>query len=118
LAGDPGKIVTSGTESYRKFIDRRSVTFYAPVVEFTYRVHGLEYHSRQITLGVQISGSQACAEKVAVRYPRSSDVEVHYDPDNPTNAALENPRSAGWPVLVVALACFAIAVYTSGILDD
>jgi hypothetical protein len=94
------------------------VTFHAPVVEFTYRVHGLEYRSRQITLGIAISGSQAYAEKVAARYPRSSDVEVHYDPDNPTDAALENPRSAGWPALVVALAGFAIAGYASGILGD
>jgi hypothetical protein len=110
----PGKIVSSGTESYEKIEDGRSTTYYVPAVEFAYRVHGIEYRSRQIKRAISISGSQSYAERVAARYPQGSSVEVHYDPGDPTNAALENPTGYNWLLLIVALACFGIAVFASG----
>jgi len=111
----PGRIVSSGVEAIAKREDGRTTTSYKAAVEFDYQVHGIDYHSRQINLGIALSGSRASAEKVAARYPEGSTVDVHYDPANPTNAALENPTGYSWLLLAVALACFGIAVYASGV---
>ena len=110
-----GKIVQSGTESYREQVNHRSVVRYAPVVEYAYAVNGHEFRSRQLRLlAVQMGHSQAGAEKIASRYPEGREVEVHYDPANPGNAALEKPN-APWFLLVLALICFGVAVYVSGV---
>lgn len=111
-----GKIEVSTTEVYREPVSngpRR--TMYAPVVEYSYTVNGVTYRSKQINVGVTSSGSQAYAQKIAARYPEGSPVEVHYDPANPSSAALENPTGFSWLLLAVAAACFGIAIYTSGV---
>jgi hypothetical protein len=115
-----GKIVTSTVESYQERSagsNGRTSTMYRPVVEFAYAVHGRSYQSKQIKLMTEISGSQGYAEKVAAKYPQGRDVDVHYDPADPGNAALENPAGMAFIVLVMALAMFAIAVWKTGILD-
>ena len=43
-------------------------------------------------------------------------VEVHYDPANPSNAALENPTRLHWLLLGVALAFFALAAWAGGLI--
>jgi len=62
-----------------------------------------------------VAGSQGWAEKVAARYPVGRTLEVHHDPADPTVAALENPTGASWIILLVALACFALAAFTGGL---
>src|SRR5215471_4892700 len=79
-----GKIVSSDVESYLKWVDHRQVTFYRPAVEFAYTVHGLDYRSNQIKVGLEVSGSQDYAAKLAAKYPAESEVDVHYDPANPS----------------------------------
>lgn len=112
-----GTIVSSGTETIEKREGGRTRTSYAPAVEFAYQVHGIDYRSRQIKLGVVVSGSRGYAERVAARYQQGSPVEVHYDPDNPSNAALENPTGYSWLMLAVAVACFGIALFASGVFN-
>jgi Protein of unknown function (DUF3592) len=109
-----GKVEASTTESYIKREDNRDETHYVPVVEYVYQVQGHDYRSRQIKLGVTVDGSQFIADKIAAKYPQGSDVTVHYNPDNPSNAVLENPGSYAWFLLVIALICFAIALFASG----
>ena len=91
------------------------LTAYAPAVEYRYRVNEVDYVSRQIKLGLSVSSSQAYAEKVAARYPKGGAVDVHYDPANPSVAALENPTGFHWLLLAVALVCFGHAAYTAGL---
>jgi hypothetical protein len=111
-----GKIVSSSVESYEeRDSDHTLRTRYRPAVEFAYTVRGLEYRSRQIKVGLEVSGARAYAEKVVAKYPAGSEVEVHYDPADPSTAALENPTGATWIVFLVALACFALAVWQLGI---
>jgi hypothetical protein len=107
----PGKVVKSGTESYRTRSDRGRSSTYAPVVEYSYLVNGHAYRSRQIELGEAMDGTRAEAEQVAARYPEDSAVEVHYDPANPGNAALEPPARIAWSLLILAVVCFAVALY-------
>lgn len=113
-----GKIVKSGVESYRERVGGANgtlTTFYRPAVEYTYQVHGNTFTGNQIKLGVAISGAQSYAEQVAAKYPVGRELDVHYDPANSTNAALENPGKFAWFLLVLALALFALAVGQLGI---
>jgi Protein of unknown function (DUF3592) len=110
-----GTVVISSTESVLS-ADGRDLVLHAPLVEFTYQVHGREYRSRQVTLGVELSGTQSSAEQIAARYPQGSAVEVHYDPANPSNAVLQVASSVSWLLLVLALFCFGVAVAASGVL--
>jgi hypothetical protein len=112
-----GTIVSSGVESYDKREDGRTTTYYTAAVEYAYQVHGVEYHSRQINLGVTTSGSQAGAAKAAARYPQGAAVDVHYDPENPSSAALENPTGYTWLLLGAALFCFAVAAFAGGLFN-
>ena len=108
----PGKVVQSGTESYRVRVSRNVVTSWAPVVEYAYTVNGHEYRSRQIRLDDSSGGgSNADAKKIAARYPEGRAVEVHYDPANPGHAALEKPSGTAWYLLAIAVVCFGVSVY-------
>ncbi len=109
-----GRVISSGVDSYEKREDGRTTTLYTAAVEYAYQVHGVDYHSRQINLGMTTAGSQAGAEKVAARYPQGAEVDVHYEPENPSNAALENPTGYTWLLLGVALFCFAVAAFAGG----
>jgi hypothetical protein len=106
-----GTIVSSRIEEYQERIDGTLRTSYRPAIEFSYAVRGREWRSTQIKVGLEVSGARASAEKTVAKYPAGSEVEVHYDPANPSNAALENPRAATWFLLLVALACFALAAW-------
>ncbi len=114
-----GTIVASTVESFRKRLNNSKsgtpVTLYRPVVEFVYTVNGHDYRSKQIKLLTEVSGQQSYAEKVAAKYPAGSTVDVHYDPANPGNAALENPTGMAWIVLALALGMFALTAYTLGL---
>ena len=112
-----GTIVSSGVELYEKREDGRTTTLYTAAVEYAYQVHGVDYHSRQINLGMTTAGSQGGAEKVAARYPQGAAVDVHYEPENPSNAALENPTGYTWLLLGVALFCFAVAAFAGGLFN-
>jgi hypothetical protein len=91
------------------------VTFYEPVIEYSYRVDGREYHSTQIAFGGKLAGSEELAQAKAARYPQGADVVVHYDPKNPSNAVLDAKVAYAKPLLVVALVFFALALFFSGL---
>ncbi len=110
-----GEIVSSTVEQRHSTQNGKTRTTYLPVVEFAYIVEGNRLHSRQVKLGLEVSGSASFAQGIADRYPAGATVEVHYDPQDPSNAALENPTESNWILLGVALACFAIALYASRI---
>ena len=109
-----GTVLSSGTEKIVKDSDgRRSVT-YAPAIEYAYRVNDVDYVSRQIKLGATLSAGQSYADGVAARYPKGATIDVHYDPNNPSTAALENPTGTRWFLLAIAAALFALAAHQAG----
>lgn len=112
----PGEIVESRIEERGSLNSGSRHRTYVPIVEFRYAVAGNSYASRQVAIGLEMSGSRAVADKIVGRYPLGAQVEVHYDPANPSEAALENPTRASWVLLGIAAACLAIALYTSRIL--
>jgi hypothetical protein len=111
-----GEIVESRVEERGSLDSGPTRRTYVPIVEFRYEVGCNSYASRQVAIGLQVSGSRAIADRVVGRYPLGARVEVHYDPANPSEAALENPTRASWVLLGIAAACFAVALYTSRIL--
>ena len=114
-----GKIVKSGVEEYEERYDdegrTRWRTAYRPAIEFVYAVNGRELHGNQIKLGTTISAGKGYAEKVAAKYAVGSDVDVHYDPKQPTTAAPENPTGLYWIILAAALICFTLAAALLGV---
>jgi hypothetical protein len=110
-----GEIVSSVVEQRSATENGKTRTTYLPVVEFAYTADGNRLHSRQVKLGLEVSGSESFAQGIVARYPAGAAVEVHYDPQDPSNAALENPTETNWILLGVALACFAVALYASRI---
>lgn len=110
-----GAVLSSGTERIEDRSDGRTKVTYAPAVEYGYRVNDVDYVGSQIKLGVTMSASESYAAGVAACYPKGATVDVHYDPANPTNAALENPTGTRWLLLVVALALLALAVHQTGV---
>jgi hypothetical protein len=114
-----GHVVSSTVEHYRQRVgDARTgslATFYEAVVEYAYSVNGREYHSTRLNFGAKVAGSQQLAEAQAARYSEGSQVMVHYDPKNPTNAVVEIEVAHGVLMVVVALAFFAVAIFFSGV---
>ncbi len=109
----PGRVTVSRVEQRAASGDGSNRRSYAAVVEFRYEVGGLHFSSRQIALGLTTSGSRSAADKVAARYPVGATVEVHYDPANPSQAALENPTGTSWLLFGAAMASFGVALYAS-----
>ncbi len=113
-----GRIVSSSVEHYRQRVGGARtgnlVTFYEAVVEYSYSVSGRDYHSTRLSFGAKAAGSQALAEAKAARYPADSQVMVHYDPKNPSNAVLELKVAYGVTGLVMVLVFFGLAVFFSG----
>lgn len=110
-----GEVVSSTVEQRHSTENGRTRTTYLPIVEFAYTVGGNRLHSRQVKLGLEVSGSERFAQGIVDRYPAGAVVDVHYDLQDPSNAALENPTGTSWLLLGIALACFAIALYASRI---
>jgi hypothetical protein len=112
-----GRIVSSRTESYRKLVGSpaRHVTFYQAVVEYSYQANGRDYHSTRLSFGAEQSGSQELAEAKAARYTKGSDVTVHYDPKNPSNAVLEVKVALNWLLALITLAFLGLALQFSGV---
>ena len=113
-----GRIVTSTVEHYRQRVGGARtgtlVTFYEPVIEYSYRVADREYHSTQLSFGGKAAGSQEIAEARSARYPLGNEVVVRYDPKNPSNAVLDLKVAYGVPLLVVAIVFLGLAVFFSG----
>jgi Protein of unknown function (DUF3592) len=108
-----GRIVSSETESYLAFDGGHSSSqhrFYRALIEFAYQVDGQEYHN---TVG-EPGTMRASAEAEAARYVAGTEVDVHYDPQNPTHSALsidEEMVLDGRASLVVGLISLAVAIY-------
>ncbi|MBV8792193.1 MAG: DUF3592 domain-containing protein [Pseudolabrys sp.] len=108
-----GTVVASAVESYISNTDNRRTRL--SVVEFSYVVGGAAYRSKQIKVGMTMDGAQSYAEAVVAKYPAGREIEVHYDPANPSDAALENPTGATWIIAAAALFAFGVAAYALGI---
>src|SRR5438552_10107667 len=103
----PGAIKTSGVEQFvgasSEPAERGQVMFQSKV-SFAYRFNDIDYISQEASLGGRISStSSALARGSAKKYPAGARVQVHVNPDNPSEAVLE-PRANGVWIIRVAVA--------------
>jgi len=115
----PGVVTLCGIEEVFDSVgtsgNSSRVSSFRTNIEYTYTVEANAYTGRQIRLGVATSGSKASAQAVADRYPVGAPVEVHYDPGNPGDAAIERSTKTPLLPLLVALALTAFAFYQAGV---
>lgn len=90
--------------------DRNLAWAATPVLRYEYTVNGRQYAGTRVN-AVGFSGHRA-ARLAAARYPEEQDVEVWYDPRDPSRAVLEPGVTAGsvfWGVVSVAIVGLAVA---------
>jgi hypothetical protein len=86
------------------------------VIEFSYKVEGQEYHNVSGSSGISAASSKGWADARVARYPAGTEVEVFYNPENPTQSSLtaQTRMMAGGHVsLIVAAILIAVAVYAA-----
>jgi hypothetical protein len=117
-----GKIVKSEVEEYQERDEDsdgrvRWRTVQRPAVEYIYVVNGRELRGNQISYGMSMSAGEGYAEKVAAKFPIGGEIDVHYDPANPSNSALQTAGGAGatWIVFAMAVVVFALAAALLGV---
>ena len=70
---------------------------YKAVVQYKYKVNGRSYTNDKILVGGQLQMAlKKRAEGHCYNYPVKSEVEVHYNPDNPAEAFLETREETSW----------------------
>ena len=75
---------------------------YAPELEYTYWV-GHQYVGRTINLVFEPHQSHADTEEYCASHPVGSELEVFYDPSDPSDACLERQGSMLWMFELVGL---------------
>ncbi|MBM90132.1 MAG: hypothetical protein CMJ35_00765 [Phycisphaerae bacterium] len=81
-------------------------TTYTPLVEYEFEVDGQSYRSDQHSMFVFGTSMRKDAQRVIDRYPVGKDIEVHYDPDDPSEAVLDLSDRAIPYVLLLFLTPF------------
>jgi hypothetical protein len=112
-----GTILSSVAEARRTLVSRgreQTVTVWSPVVEYSYRAQGRDYHGTRLAFGGDAAGAQAFAEETVARYPVGREVTVHFDPANPSFAVLEPRVAFAWTTLLLTIAFLAAALFFSG----
>ena len=119
------RITKSKTEVERhRFSGDTTTVKNKAAVEYDFTAGSKTIHGDCISIGDapadatvgESGGMRAGAEAEAARYPEGAEVEVHYDPKNPTTSALEVDTEmmiTGNNSLVVALVLFAVAIYAA-----
>ena len=73
-----------------------------PVVQYSYQVSGQMYQNMKLAPGPEVGGSGA--RKVVAKYPAGAQVMVFYNPQNPSDAVLEQKAPAQiwmWILLII-----------------
>jgi hypothetical protein len=106
-----GKVISSEMASTGG-ADAGSMTTARATVRYAYRVDGKPYESERIQSGPDGDRPHpGPAEQILARYPVGSRVSVHYEPENPGNAALEAAATGR----AAALAMFGLALLVIGV---
>ena len=110
-----GRIATSGVEAYQTSANIQPGTLFRPVVEYAYTVQGREFRSRRIDFGAVVGSSQAIAARTAAAYPVGLQVQVHCDPENPSEAVLQTSAGSTRVFLAFVIIFLALAYLFTGL---
>ncbi len=114
-----GRIVRSSVDSYKARVGGARtgslVTMHQAVTEYAYIIDGREFASTQTSFGATVASmDKSIAESRAARYTEGQEVDVHYDPENATNAVIESKVAFAWPSFVLALVFLGLALFFGG----
>ena len=85
-----GTVIQSVMETHHDTDDDGSTsTTYGVKVHYTYSVGGREYESWRRTFSEVRTNSMRRTQEILGRYPQGANVEVYYDPADPSSAVLE-----------------------------
>ncbi|UCD75213.1 MAG: DUF3592 domain-containing protein [Phycisphaerales bacterium] len=85
-----GVILSSGISSHQSTdSDGHTTTQHKAEITFSYEVVGVSYTGDTYRFGAFSSSDRGHAEGVIARYPEGAEVEVHYNPADPSEAVLE-----------------------------
>ncbi len=92
----------SVTKSYLRSSQSSCQSGYAPELEYTYWVDR-QYVGRRIDLWLERHQSHAEAEEYCASHPVGSEVEVFYNPTDPSDSCLERRDSMLWMIELIGL---------------
>lgn len=84
---------------------------YTPVIEYDYDVIGQTYHGSRVAFGA-VTGysSQGKAQEALIPYAIGGTVTVYYNPDNPSEAVLEQKAKSTTLTLVIGIVLILLAL--------
>jgi hypothetical protein len=104
----PGVILSSGLNEHTEYDseDHMSHSTYEPYVLYHYTIMGQQYEGNHIAIGNASYDYRTASRKISL-YPQGTNVTVHYNPDNLSEAVLE-PKSAGAVILFLIGILFTV----------
>jgi len=97
-----GTITVSEISSHTRYDDdNRKHTSYSADIEYSYEVNEQQYFCSRISYFYSSSSLRQNAQKVCDTYPVGATVSVFYNPDNPSEAVLE--QGSSWVVVIYPL---------------
>lgn len=103
----PGTVIASAVE--RPAPHEADDTDCTPAVRFRYRVANRDFEGTRVRDGGPSATSLLLAEQVVAKYPPGSQVDVAYDPNDPSVAVLE-PADKGHTVTLIVFAVLFAAI--------
>ncbi len=86
------------------------VGYYVPEVSYRYAVEGTDFTGDAIQSTRIAYSSETDAREIAARYPIGTEVEVRYDPRDPSSAMLELGPGAARGRMFIAAVCFTTPI--------
>jgi hypothetical protein len=84
-----GWATTGGKVTAVRLDERQLNNYYEPIIEYVYTVKDAEYHGNKVFPGDSRSPQKDVAQEILDKHPLNSYVPVHYNPQNPSESALE-----------------------------
>ena len=107
-----GTILQSSLEAHHHTDDDgSSSTNYGVLVSYKYSVSGQEFEGNRRTFSDVRTGSRRRTEALLARYPQGGQVDVYYDPQDPSSCVLETGVGGSTYVLLV----FAVVLVLVGL---
>ena len=107
-----GTILQSSLEAHHHTDDDgRTSTTYGVMVSYKYSVSGQEFEGNRRTFSDVRTGSRRRTEALLARYPQGGQVDVYYDPQDPSSCVLETGVGGSTYVLLV----FAVVLVLVGL---
>lgn len=86
-------------------------TGFVPIATYRFTVDGVDHHGTRVRQSGTSFATRAEAERWRDAHPAGTAVEVHYNPANPADCALEVDLVAPWRSLAVLGLCVAVGVW-------